>query len=79
MSTYDKAARLEKWRTLVNEHEKSGLSQKDFCKQKNIVLSQFVYYRGQLKAKIHSGSSTVSHLSLFKFNNNRHFPRKKCV
>ena len=62
MSTYDKAARLEKWRTLVNEHEKSGLSQKDFCKQKNIVLSQFVYYRGQLKAKIHSGSSAAKSL-----------------
>ena len=34
------------WFNLVAEHEKSGLSQREFCKQKNIVLSQFSYYRG---------------------------------
>jgi hypothetical protein len=35
----------EKWFVLVEEQEKSGLSQKVFCQQKNIILSQFVYYR----------------------------------
>lgn len=35
----------EKWFVLVEEQEKCGLSQKAFCQQKNIILSQFVYYR----------------------------------
>ena len=36
----------QQWLNLVAEQEKSGLSQREFCKQKNIVLSQFSYYRG---------------------------------
>jgi hypothetical protein len=35
----------EHWFALVEEQQTSGLSQKDFCQQKNIILSQFVYYR----------------------------------
>ncbi len=35
----------EKWFVLVEEQEKSGLSLKAFCQQKNIILSQFAYYR----------------------------------
>lgn len=35
----------EHWLSLVEEQEKSGLSQKAFCQQKNLNLSQFVYYR----------------------------------
>jgi hypothetical protein len=35
----------EHWFALVVEQQTSGLSQKLFCQQKNIILSQFVYYR----------------------------------
>lgn len=40
-----------KWQALIEEQEKSGLSQAEFCKQHNIAVSQFGYYRGLLKAK----------------------------
>jgi hypothetical protein len=33
------------WDSLIIEQEKSGLSQKDFCNQRGLVLSQFVYHR----------------------------------
>ncbi len=33
------------WASLVAEQEKSGQSQKEFCNQHGLVLSQFVYHR----------------------------------
>ena len=33
------------WINLIAEQEKSGLSQKEFCNQNGLVLSQFVYHR----------------------------------
>lgn len=33
------------WKSLIAEQENSGLSQKEFCNQRGLVLSQFVYYR----------------------------------
>jgi hypothetical protein len=33
------------WTSLIAEQEKSGLSQKEFCNQRGLVFSQFVYYR----------------------------------
>jgi alkylated DNA nucleotide flippase Atl1 len=38
-----------KWHQLVEEQQASELSQKEFCKQRELVLSQLVYYRCQLK------------------------------
>lgn len=43
--------RYAKWHKLVEDQEKSGLSQKEFCNQQNLVLSKFVYYRCLLKNK----------------------------
>jgi len=43
--------RRAKWQSLVEEQEISGLTQSVFCKSRNLVLSQFVYYRGLIKAK----------------------------
>jgi hypothetical protein len=43
--------RHERWRQLVEEQNKSGLTQKIFCKQHNISLSQFIYYNCLLKNK----------------------------
>lgn len=39
------------WESLISEQEKSGLSQKKFCIQRGLVLSQFVYYRCRSKNK----------------------------
>ena len=51
MDNPDKAERHAKWRILVEEHEKSGLSQREFCMQHSLVVSQFNYYRTQFKAQ----------------------------
>ncbi len=48
--------RYAKWKALVEEQEKSGASQTEFCKRHNIAVSQFGYYRGLLKAKERVGS-----------------------
>jgi hypothetical protein len=36
---------------LIAEQQKSGLSQKDFCKERNLSLSQIVYYNCVFKNK----------------------------
>ena len=51
MDSTEKQNRYEKWRALVLEQEKSGLSQADFCKKKNLILSQFGYYRSVIQSK----------------------------
>jgi hypothetical protein len=33
------------WTSLIAEQEKSGVSQKEFCIQRGLALSQFVYHR----------------------------------
>jgi hypothetical protein len=43
--------RYTQWGKLVEDQEKSGLSQKEFCSQQSLVLSKFVYYRSRLKNK----------------------------
>lgn len=43
--------RYARWRQLVEEQNKSGMTQKIFCKQHNISLSQFIYYNCLLKNK----------------------------
>jgi len=49
MDKSSQEARHEKWRSLVEAHQKSGLSQKEFCKKEGLVFSQFGYYRGLFK------------------------------
>lgn len=39
------------WEPLIAEQEKSDLSQKDFCMERGIVLSRFVYHRCSIKNK----------------------------
>ena len=39
------------WKSLIAEQENSGLSQKEFCNQRGLVLSQFVYYRCSSRKK----------------------------
>ena len=52
----ERALNRERWQGLIEEQSKSGLTQAEFCKQHNIVLSQFVYYRGISKGKTKSPS-----------------------
>lgn len=53
MTKSDQNQKHEQWKKLIETQQASGLSQKEFCKQHDLGLSQFVYYRCQLK----SGSS----------------------
>jgi hypothetical protein len=43
-------SRNTKWQALIEKYEKSGLSQKAFCEQNNLILSRFVYHRGKIKS-----------------------------
>ena len=45
-------SRYTEWQAIVEDQEKSGLSQADYCQSKNIVLSKFVYYRGCVKKSL---------------------------
>ena len=56
MNKSERAERHRQWQKWVEEHEKSGLSQKTFCKQNNLVLSHFGYYRSIFKAEKHNHS-----------------------
>lgn len=62
MNTNDRSTRQTQWQALIEEQEKSDLSQKEFCRQRHLVLSQFGYYRGRMKVK---GSSDNSNSSSF--------------
>lgn len=54
MSAVEKNDHHIKWKALIAEHEKSGLSQIEFCKQRNIKTSQFGYYRRIIKSQEHA-------------------------
>lgn len=51
MDPIEQKDRLENWKILIEEQEKSGLSQASFCKQKNISVAQFGYYRALHKPR----------------------------
>jgi hypothetical protein len=48
---------INEWETLIDEHNKSGLSKIKFCQQKGISTSRFYYYLNQLKTKNEKGSA----------------------
>jgi hypothetical protein len=59
MDNDEQKARHEKWQAIINDQETSGLSQTQFCKERNISSAQLGYYRGVLKSKeIPTGSFT---------------------
>lgn len=49
--------RYTKWKELIHEQMKSGLTQTEFCKKNELVLSQFTYYRGVLFDKPQADSN----------------------
>jgi hypothetical protein len=59
MDKEEQKTRREKWLEIINEQEKSGLSQTQFCKENNISAPQLSYYRGRFKPKqISAGTFT---------------------
>lgn len=58
MSVVEKIDPHFKWKVLIAEHEKSGLSQVEFCKERNIKLSHFGYYRSIIKSKNHANTNS---------------------
>lgn len=51
MDSPEKIDRYAKWKELIAEQEKSGLSQLEFCRQRNLVSSKFGYYRSVIKSQ----------------------------
>src|SRR3990167_9730198 len=51
MNKDEQNLRHEKWQTIIEEQEASGLSQTQFCKDRNISSAQLGYYRSVLKPK----------------------------
>lgn len=51
MNDEEKSNRYLQWEALIEEQEKSGITQKAFCEQRGLTLSQFVYYRGKIRLK----------------------------
>ena len=49
----------EEWLALVKEYENSNFSQSEFCKERNLTLHKFVYYRQQLR--LQNDKSSVQH------------------
>jgi hypothetical protein len=51
MMAEDKIEDRAQWQAFIEEQEKSGLSQKVFCLQRNLNLNQFVYHRSRYRKK----------------------------
>jgi hypothetical protein len=52
----------EEWFSLVDEQAASGLSQKEFCSQRNLILCRFSYYKTQ---RVSNNPKPHSHQSNF--------------
>jgi hypothetical protein len=66
MKKNQQKTRHAEWHMLIEECDKSGLSQTDFCQQKKIKLSHFYYYRSRIKAKIIPKESSFTPIHLQK-------------
>lgn len=51
MNSNEKIDRYAKWKEFIENQEKSGLSQLEFCRQHNLVASKFGYYRSVIKSQ----------------------------
>lgn len=51
MGTRTKPKSLSEWKLLIEAQEQSQQTQKIFCEQQNISLSQFIYRRSIIKSK----------------------------
>lgn len=51
MELIEKPKNISEWKILIENQEKSTLTQKAFCAQRNLSLPQFVYYRSVIKSQ----------------------------
>ena len=59
MQAEEQKIRYERWQTIIDEQEASGLSQTQYCKERNISSAQLGYYRSILKPRqVAEGSFT---------------------
>jgi hypothetical protein len=61
--------RHSKWQALIDEQEKSGLSQAAFCKLHNLTFSHFTYYRTRFRGRQQApkqSSGTFAPMSIAK-------------
>ena len=56
MTSSDKAAY---WQQHFTDWQQSGLSQSDYCKQHELTLSSFGYWRQRLKASTSAGAKLI--------------------
>jgi hypothetical protein len=68
MTAAEQPTRREQWHEIVEKQEKSGLSQAEYCKQNNLVISQFTYYRGLIKASKLTASPKLNMFTPVKIN-----------
>jgi len=68
MDNSDQQNRHEKWKAIFAEYEKSNLSQVVFCKQHDLSLAQFGYYRSLLKQKIVKKSKSAGTFASIKIS-----------
>ena len=68
MKSEEQLERREKWRELVEKQEQSGLSQTEYCKQHNLSIPQFTYYRGLIKASSRIPSQKLKAFTPIKIN-----------
>jgi hypothetical protein len=50
----------DRWRTLIEEQEKSGLSVSTFCKERGLKLAQMYCYRHKFKKRNSGIKTTIS-------------------
>src|SRR5688500_313547 len=70
MTQQERILKRARWQELIKAYAKSGLSQKEFCRQHQLVLSQFAYYHSLLKIDKENKPETLSNIVTVKFNKN---------
>jgi hypothetical protein len=51
MNNITNETKREKWKKIIEDQEKSSLSQEAFCKANNLPYTSFIYYRGIFRRK----------------------------
>jgi len=60
MTNSQKENKLTEYQKLIAEQKESGISIKEFCKQKNISLGKWHYYRAAIKKSLDLASNKLS-------------------
>lgn len=70
MTQQERILKRAKWQEIIEAYTKSGLSQKEFCRQHQLVLSQFSYYHGLIKTNKENKPEATDNFVAVKFNKN---------